>query len=223
MTEADFSAFAGLMDRAAELTTVPNGKDVGRVTMALFEELLPYPLERVREALSDHCRSEKFFPTLSDIVTRIEGRAEDRAAAAWAMVLKAMGRFGYYDSVRFPDPATHYAIGQMGGWRYLSEHLTAEDAPFRAKDFARFFGIGERIASWEHIPGKVRVAPYLVGQHEAENRRNGYDRRTVWDAVTCAPIPEEQLPAPQAAGGNIIPLVRPVLDGVKISLQEKTT
>lgn len=207
MTEADFPAFVDIMRRAAELTTVPNGKEVDRVTLALFEELIQYPLEPVREAVRDHCRAEKFFPMLADIVARIEGRAEDRAAAAWAMVLRAMGRFGYYDSVKFSDPATHYAIGQMGGWRYLSEHLTAESAPFRAKDFARFFGIGERVASWENAPGKVRVAPYLVGQHEAENSRKGYDRRTVWDAVTCTPIPAEQLSALQAPGENVVPLV----------------
>lgn len=217
MTEAEYTAFAELMLWAADMTAVPNGKDVERVTFSLFEELASYPLERVREAVRDHCRSEKFFPMLADIVTRIEGRAEDRAAAAWALVLRAIGRFGYYDSVRFPDPAIHYAISQMGGWRYLSEHLTAESAPFRAKDFARFFAIGERLAAWEHEPGKVRVAPYLVGYHEAENSRNGHDRRTVWDAVTCAPIPEGKLPALPAPGENVIPLIHSLTGRAKIS------
>lgn len=207
MTEADFPAFAEIMHRASELTTVPNGKDVERVTLALFQALVEFPLPAVTEAVDAHCRSERFFPMLADIVTRIEGKAEDRAAAAWAMVLRAIGRFGYYDSVKFPEPATHYAIAQMGGWRYLSEYLTAENAPFRAKDFARFFGIGERIAAWENEPGKVRVAPYLMGQHEAENSRKGHDRRTVWDAVTCTPIPTAQLPASQAPGENVVPLV----------------
>ena len=37
MTEADFPAFAEIMHRASELTTVPNGKDVERVTLALFQ------------------------------------------------------------------------------------------------------------------------------------------------------------------------------------------
>ena len=216
MTEADYQAFAEFMERAAEITTVPNGKDIGRVTIALFEELLPYPLERVREALSDHCRSERFFPTLADIVTRIEGRAEDRAAAAWAMVLKAMGRFGYYDSVRFPDAAIHYAVAQMGGWQYLSENTTAENATFRGKDFARFYALGERIAAWVDTPGKVRVAPYLVGRHEAENAKNGYDRRKVWDAETFRPIPAEQLPALQAPGENVVPLIHAIAGKARV-------
>ena len=218
MTEADFSAFAEIMSRAAELTAIPNGKDVGRVTLALFHALAEFPLSAVAEAVEAHCRAERFFPMLADIVSRIEGRAEDRAAAAWAMVLRAMGRFGYYDSVKFPDPATHYAIGQMGGWRYLSEHLTAESAPFRAKDFARFFGIGERIAAWENAPGKVAVAPYLAGQHEAENSRKGYDRRTVWDAVSFRPIPAGQLPALRAPDEkNVISLSQALAGRARVS------
>ena len=214
MTEADYPAFAGMMERAAQMTTVPNGKDIGRVTLILFQELAAHPLAAVREAVAAHCRAEKFFPTLADIVTRLEGSAEDRAAAAWAMVLKAMGRFGYYDSVRFPDPAIHYAVMQMGGWQYLSQHTTGETAPFRAKDFARFYALGERLAAWEHTPGKVRVAPYLVGRHEFENVGKGYDHRKVWDAATFRPIPAEQLPALQAPGENVVPLIH-ALAGTK--------
>lgn len=208
--ERDYQRFVELMERAGELTVMPNGKDLGRAILALFGELKMYPFEAVKAAVDAHCRSERFFPMLADIVTRIEGRAEDRAAAAWALVLKAVARHGRSDSVRFPSPAIHYAISQMGGWRALCQSLTTESIPFRARDFAGYFAVGERVASWRDEPGagKVRVPAYLAGEYEMNNRARGFEFSRVWDAETGQLMSEEQPPALSGSPEPVGPIIQ---------------
>ena len=122
---------------------------------------------------------------------RIEGTEEDQAAAAWAMVLKAMPKWGYYDSVKFPDPAIHYAIAQMGGWARLCSTMTDETEPFRKKDFAGYYAMGKKV--------KDGIPPYLAGQHEAENRMHGQNRPLeIWDVATGRRVKSNELPAPKS-------------------------
>lgn len=210
MRKDEFQAFQELMARTADVTVMPNGKELGRTTVALFEGLEAYPFAVVAEAVAAYCRTERFFPMLADIVSRIEGKAEDRAAAAWALVLKAIARHGHWDSVRFPLPAIHYAIDQMGGWRHLCCTLTTDSIPFRARDFAGYFAVGERVAAWgdDLGPGKVRVPAYLVGEHEVNNRARGYALRRVWDAETGQLAPEAELPALQAPAESVRPIIQ---------------
>ena len=164
MREQDRGAFRELMRRASELTVMPGGKDLGRTTEALFDALGPYPFGAVAEAVAAYCRSERFFPMLSDIVTHIEGKVGERAALAWAAVLRAVRRYGHYESVRFAEPATHWAVVQMGGWRKLSAGLTDDNERFVARDFERLYALGERAAA----AGAV-IPDHLAGEHEALN------------------------------------------------------
>lgn len=207
MTDADFKIFEAMMMQTADMTVMPNGKDPDRVIIALFDGLRGYSLDDVRRAVADHCRNNRFFPMLADIVARIDGKAEDRAAAAWAMVLKAIGRYGHTDSVRFPHPAVHYAIQQMGGWQYLCETLTNDSVPFRAKDFAGYYMTGERVADWTEASGKTRVPAYLIGAHEANNSRGGYDYTAkIWDTETGKPLDDCKAKALQSGskhGGEV--------------------
>lgn len=156
----------------------------------MFRILQRYDFKVVQEAVEEHMRQGDFVVKPADIIRYIDGTAADRAALAWRMVVRAMQRLGHYDSVRFPLPAYHYAIEQMGGWQGLCQRLTDEELHFREKDFARFFEIGERVASWDHEPGKVHVLPYLVGFYEADNRARGYALPAVKDAETGLPLPE---------------------------------
>lgn len=197
MTRKDFGDFKALVEEAAYLTAVSGEKDVGKTAASMFRALEKFPFAVVRDAFVAHCRQERFFPTLADIVERIEGKAEERAALAWALVMRAVRRLGASKSVRFPSPAIHYALEQMGGWRHFASSLTTDEEPFRAKDFALFFGIGERIASWDGLGGTRAVKPYLPGEIEHDNRGNNFIPRRVYDAEALAPIPERELP-PQA-------------------------
>ena len=210
MTSEQYNDFEAIMSRAALLTFQQRGKDWRALVTAMFEELAAYDLESIRAAVSAHVRSEKFFPTLADIATRIEGGSDARAALAWAVVVRAVERLGHSLSVRFPSPAYHYAIEQMGGWQKLCATLTDDEVKWRGKDFERFFEIGERVASWEHEPGKVCVPPYLMGWHETNNRRGGHALPDVIDVATGKPMKDFRaaLPEPEDPAGVVMKLVK---------------
>lgn len=132
--------------------------------------LASYPVEDIEVALKRHMAESPFMPRPADIIRAIDGTAEDRAAAAWIELENAVARCGGYCDIRFGNPAIHYAIEQMGGWRTVS--MTFSD--FKRRDFERLYRQGERIASWEGGPGKVKVQPYLMGECHASNALRGY-------------------------------------------------
>lgn len=213
MIEQDFAEFKEIMGRAALLTYTQKNKDWADLLTAMFEELICYPLEAVRGAVSAHVRAAKFFPALADIVTRIEGTGDDRSALAWRIVVKAVERNGQYDSIRFPSPAYHYAIANMGGWVSLCKNLTEDNEPFRGKEFMRFFKLGEQHADWEIREGKVRVPMYLAGLCETQNRGRGIALPAkVYDAGTgeLAELPE------LSEHVEIMPLISELMGGMAV-------
>jgi hypothetical protein len=176
-----------------------------------------YSLDQVKQALQEHMRTSVFMPKPADIIARIEGTAEDRAKFAWQIVVRAIQRLGHYESVRFPSPAYHYAIEQMGGWQGLCVSLRDDGLPFRGKDFERFFEIGERVASWDHAEGKVHVPAYLCGLHEYKNRVNGYTLPLkVKNAVTGEVLPDIQ-PSLPSSSVEAMAVIRSLAEGMKAS------
>ena len=174
MRKDDFSEFKAIMSRTALLTYQQKNKDWEDLIVAMFEELVGYEIEIIHAAVREHARREKFFPTIADIIRRIEGSVDDLAMVAWSYVVKAIERFGYYSTVRFPHPAIHYAIDKMGGWLSLCKTLTDENKPFQRRDFIKFFEIGYERAAWSDTEGKCRVPTYLMGFHDVNNWANGH-------------------------------------------------
>ena len=167
MTNDDFEAFAQLVTAAADAVgrTAPTKNAI----MFIFDALKKYSLEQVQGAYRAHFQGPegRFWPTPSHIVEQIEGKPEDRAALAWALVEKALSSYnGAYESVRFPLPAYHFAIEKLGGWITLSDKYndgSKRDVAFLAKEFKQFYTLGEKAArGWESVP------PYLVGIWEDE-------------------------------------------------------
>jgi hypothetical protein len=182
------------------------GKEpLSREALKMFFLLLrDFSLQQVEQALQAHMRTSPFMPKPSDVIAKINGSAQDRAALAWPCVLEAVRRLGHGHSVAFPTPAHNFAITQMGGWIRLCATLLDEEVKWRGKEFERFFVIGDPVASWEYEPGpapgpvKTRVERYCVGEYEANNRARGCALPEVLDAVTGKPIPgfREALLAP---------------------------
>jgi hypothetical protein len=202
MKNEDYAEFEEIMKRAALLTFQQRGKDWLELIITMFEELIKYDLGRVRAAVRDHVRTEKFFPALADVVKRIEGSGSERAATAWATVVRAVSRIGRSNSVAFPAPAYVYAIEQMGGWINLCRTLTTEEEKWRGKDFEQLFQIGERVAVWDadtiYKDGTVRVPMYCVGEYEINNKRRGYALPDIINAESGKALPNfrSTLPAP---------------------------
>ena len=203
MTERDKSEFAACLKVAADLYGRP---PLSTEALKMFFLLLQkFSLEQVKSALQEHMASSPYMPKPCDVIQRIEGRPEDRAAVAWALVLGAISRFGHDTSVRFPSPAFHYALGQMGGWAKLCMRLTDAELPFRARDFSRFFAMGERCASWNGANGTVKVPAYLAGTCELSNRTNGYTLPAkVYDAETGEVLEGQALPT---GAGKVVPFM----------------
>lgn len=191
MTENDRPAFDEILDFVNDLTIMPGGKDLSRMKKALFASLSQYPLDVVAEALNAHCKNEKFFPVLADIVRQIEGTPEERAALAWALVMKAKRKYKLRKSIKFPLPAIHFAIEKMGGWEKIYWSVDDMNEGFKAAEFQRFFKIGERCASWKDEQGKIKVCPYFPSEEEVYALRKGRKiKREIFDVETDKLITE---------------------------------
>lgn len=163
----DFEQFSEIVTAAADAVGRPAlGKNA---MMLLFGTLQAYSLEQIKAAYMAHFRSPegRYWPTPAHIVEQIEGKPEDIAAAAWAVVSRLLNNGGSYKSVRFPCPAYHYAIEQMGGWIELGDKYddcNTREAMFLAKEFKQFYLLAGRAgANWD------TVLPYLPGIYEEED------------------------------------------------------
>lgn len=143
----------------------------------MFKLLEDYTFEDISRALEGHARTNKFLVQPADIISIIEGDIADKSLVAWRVFLKSMEHHGFYSSVRFPDPAYHYAIDLLGGWMRLCEEwhgMTDKEIEFRGKDWRKLYEIGVRKASWDGRDGTVKVPPYFKGFHEWNNRSGGF-------------------------------------------------
>ncbi|MBR1486856.1 MAG: hypothetical protein IJ597_06340 [Synergistaceae bacterium] len=191
MTEKDRQAFDEILDFIFDITILPSGKDLARVKAALFTSLREYPLDVVAKALNAHCRNEKFFPTLADIIRQIEGTPDERAALAWALVMKAKRKYKLRKAIRFPVPAIHFAIEKMGGWEQVYWSVDESNESFKSAEFQKFFKIGERCASWGLEIGKVKVCQYFPSEEELYAKRKGKNfKREIFDVETDKLITE---------------------------------
>ncbi len=177
MIENDRKAFNEIFDIVGEMTIMPNGKDLERMKKVLFLGLMEYPLSVISEAAKSHCRISRFFPMLADIIVQIEGSLEDRAALAWSLIMKAKRKYKLNKTLRFPLPAIHYAIECMGGWEHLYWSIDDNSENFRAKEFIRFYRLGEKNATWEN------VKPYFLSDQEAYALKKGREITPVIYAV----------------------------------------
>lgn len=190
MTKDDFTAFAGLMNSAAD--AIGRSKPTKDAVTMTFDLLSRFDFEQVRRAYNAHLSGPdgRFWPTPSHIIEQIDGKPQDRAAVAWAMVEREMNAAHGYESVRFPQPAYHYAIDQMGGWISLTDKYdgaSVREVQFLFQKFAQFYGIAERLGiGWEDVP------EYLVGVYEKEKSGRPAGKK-VRLAETGEFIPHEEL------------------------------
>lgn len=185
---SECAGFVKLMGQAAEITAAgrPISKDAAQTMYGLLRQDLSH--EQICAGIKKHLNSTggRFMPTIADIRKQVGGTEEERGLLAWRFFLRVFGRWDFYESVRFPHPAYHYAIEQLGGWTRIGKEwhdLTEKEMEFRGKDFMRLYLIGERVASWHTEEGKVRVRPYLAGFHEIHNISRGFEHHAIPDVI----------------------------------------
>lgn len=197
----DYSAFVALMKEIALVTVMVNGKDLADLIPAFFNALKQYPLAEVKEALYRCAKEMRFFPMLADITERIPSAidAKTAAQAAWPIFLNALNKHGYYNSVRFPHPAFHYAIKALGGWMHVHDAITKSNMEWYRRAFERDFAFAfEHGITWDNVPG------HLAGYYERQNALKGYTSR-IFDAVTGDEI--RGLPDMIRAANKALPIV----------------
>lgn len=216
MQLSDKKDFIAILRNAKTLLAWEKDKDFEEVAELMFQVLQKYDIDDIRNAILACIENGKFFPKVCDIKNEIEGTAIERATQAWRVFLATLDRLGYYDSVRFPDPAYHYAIEAMGGWMYLTESMTDKNMPFKQKDFEKAYILGEKIASWQYEPGKTRVLPYMRGFYEIDNRgkANGI-LPPIKDALTGRSVSDNMLQLGDGgSGGNLAMLAESLAKGM---------
>lgn len=203
MTKDDWRRFCALIAAADEVTV---GRARSEKALALmFRALQQYGYAEVEGAVAGHIAGCKFAVTPADVARLIGGTPEERSGLAWRVFLGVVERYGYYDSVRFPDPAYHYAVMQLGGWERVSRELMQlpeRELQFRAKEWRMLYEIGLRTASWEARHGRVRVPQTLTGFYERDNRDRRFadfvPRAVEIGAGFCLGSGVRELPAPSA-------------------------
>ncbi len=157
MDKADFAKFSKLMNAILSMYNRQWSEEA--ISMA-FVNLQDLSLKQVNDGLQRHVRVCRYAPTVADIREATYGTEDDRSLEAWMAVQKTMRRHGSMASVRFWEPAVHYAIEGLGGW---SSFCRSSDYQLEQK-FRQYYLSGlRRHISWED------VRRYLPGEEEVRN------------------------------------------------------
>lgn len=162
MQASDWKGFTDLMTTLAEyyrqepLTT--------RAMRLMFDALSDLPLDGVAYAVQKHVsgvcgNASRFCPNAADLRLSLCGTPEQQACEAWVKVQEAIRKLHSDSSVRFDNPAYHYAIKACGGWVGLCRMEPERAEPL----FRRYFIVGlQRGSQW----GDPDVPEYLCGNDE---------------------------------------------------------
>src|SRR5262245_19720404 len=125
---------ARISEMLAALSTVYRVEIEQKTYRAYAPMLCDIPLEVLEVAL-EQCGAElKFFPSVAEIRDRalaLSSRTEITGMEAWAIVLKALQKYGPYKMrPPFDDPLIEDSIKFFGGWWELcnSDNVTADRA-----------------------------------------------------------------------------------------------
>lgn len=161
MTQKDWKNFTELISRVYRLYQRPP-LEVEDMRL-FFDALADLPFDAVAEGVKRHmmaCTGEsgRFAPKPADIRLALFGTPEQAACSAWPKVQKAIKKLRSDSSVRFDDPAYHYAIEACGGWTQLCRMTPEDSEPL----FRRYYAtaVRDRIG-WksvpEHMPGEREI------------------------------------------------------------------
>jgi len=144
--------------------------DAGRESSALktelyFQSLEKFSIDEIEKASTSliNTRTTATFPKPGEITEAIEGRREDKARRAWAVVDDTMRKHGNYVSVNFGQPKIHRCIEMLGGWEYLGT-LTEDEWKWKRKEFESLY---------EALP--EQGPDHIAGFIEKSNIEKGYD------------------------------------------------
>jgi hypothetical protein len=163
MTEADKGQFAALCTALAEAF----GGQMSAIKLELYWRALDdLPYADISRAASAWMRSGKFFPRPADLREILEGRAEDRAASAYAALWTAARTIDGYASLVVEDGALAFALeATFRSWpAFCGLDLSPEMWAAKRKEFMAAYHAGLMRG------GSPQV---FIGLHEQANAARG--------------------------------------------------
>ena len=178
-----------------------------------FRLLNNYSVKSLEKAVAHLLKTKRIttFPLPAEIIEAIEGTPTDKAMKALEKARRAQEDYGYYDSVKFDEPAIHSVIEAMGGWLDFAK---VDLYGYPAKEFCDFYYAFSRDTTKRHVER-------LIGRHEIDNRGKGlidHIPRTIFigdNGIKALPKKE----AKQIEAGSDKPLKKEVKEFVR-SLEE---
>lgn len=151
MKESDIEEFTKALTITAALFKESNTPEMIKL---YFEILKKYEIEDIKWALRQHLETSKFFPKPAELIAFINKpeSIEDKANKAWNLLLKSIGRYGYYDSVQFEDKIIHSCVRAMGGWMQVSDR---EPDTWMHKDFVNFYKSYQNTTHPDKVTGMI--------------------------------------------------------------------
>lgn len=116
------------------------GKELPVVTVKLWaKDLQRFEFDPAMEAVRVLRGTQRFFPSLAELIEAVVGEAEavPDAADAWAEVLEQVRAVGYYGHAAFSHPAIANAVTSIG-WHAIC--LSDEDDWRFRETFVRTYG-----------------------------------------------------------------------------------
>lgn len=168
MTKADTAKLLQIIIKAYPSSRLQADDD----TLNLWHEMLSdLPVDIAASAAKAMIATLRFPPTIADIREAVarsisEARGDLTAGEAWAKVLKAVGRYGYYrgDEARAALGESLWAsVQQIGGWSHL---CTTDEVEIVSAQFERRYKVmREQEQRRMQIPAQVqdRMRALLAG------------------------------------------------------------
>jgi len=136
-----------------------------------FEGLERFDIDQVENGISKAIQTLRFMPKVIDIIELMPdgaGKVEDRGVTQGINVVRAIKRFGVYNSVKFEDPFTAAIINQVfGGWIKLCTELLWVNEKWFLKDFEKYYR--------SYHNGNIKYTDHLPGLIEYNNFQGGFD------------------------------------------------
>lgn len=181
MQEQDREKFWMLLNSTSEMYGKSNPSKI--LFKLWWSALRDYQYEDVARAFSSHLKNTdtgQFMPKVADIVRVFEGTSDNKSAAAWMQVDKAVREHGSYPDIVFNDPIIHACIEALGGWVKL---CTKDDREwvFVQKDFERYYKtyIGKQVLTQERLSGLVSMNSSKIGVESKEVVYIGFERESI--------------------------------------------
>lgn len=168
MTENDLETFEQVMQTLNEIFG-DTGKPVSDMKMRIyFQALQDLPIKDVEASVPALSKTKtiRTFPLPAEVREATRGNIQDQAVAAFDVLLNAIQRHGFYQSVEFRAGIIGKCVDALGGWAKVCE-WTVDERKWNRREFEKLY----RAYSVTGVVGPVKC----VGEFERINAQKGHD------------------------------------------------